>query len=131
VLGGIGVGSDPAKLDPDGFNEIILYQQRDRRIGAASEDVVGSWIVVSENIRRRHLNAAQRAILVALAYPEKQQGKQSTSLETKEEPRFVAGPMRQLVEGGRIEVGSKSPFCDLDFDLRSPPCFTTLSRCTM
>jgi hypothetical protein len=26
--------------------------------------------IVSENIRRRHLNAGQRAILIAIAYPE-------------------------------------------------------------
>jgi hypothetical protein len=38
--------------------------------------------IVGENIRRRHLNAGQRAILVALAYPEPTPGKRNDLSES-------------------------------------------------
>jgi hypothetical protein len=43
------------------------------------EDAIKAYIV-GENIRRRHLNAGQRAILIAIAYPEPTPGKR-TDLE--------------------------------------------------
>jgi hypothetical protein len=39
--------------------------------------------IVGENIRRRHLNAGQRAILVALAYPEPNTSGKASPLEVK------------------------------------------------
>ena len=44
------------------------------------EDAIVSYIV-SENIRRRHLNAGQRAILLADAYPEPRQGMRTDLLK--------------------------------------------------
>lgn len=40
--------------------------------------------IVSENIRRRHLNAGQRAILVAIAYPTPTPGKRTTCLDSNQ-----------------------------------------------
>ena len=49
------------------------------------EEAIVAYIV-GENIRRRHLNAGQRAVLVALAYPEPEQGKRTDLLQNEGSP---------------------------------------------
>jgi hypothetical protein len=54
--------------------------------------------IVGENIRRRHLNAGQRAILVALAYPEPNTSGRASPLEVKGVNQGALSQARAIVK---------------------------------
>jgi hypothetical protein len=92
----------------DGINRFLACQMagvEPKFTVFEGDEMAVKAFILSNNIQRRHLSKAQKAILMAIAYPDPEQGERSTSTETVEVHAHTLSQARCIVRWapGKVE----------------------------